>query len=89
MESSSQKDLQAYLKTLSGRQNLTIPEQTLLLSQKGFQDFENPPELRDVTKLQEMAQKVLAQPQNTTPISSGPQSGSQIPSVVGEGIGMV
>ncbi len=76
--------------SLKNKQNLSAAEATLLLSQSGFADVVNLPEMREVQKLQVVVQNTLDQPKNTVHVAPhNLQSGSQVPSVVGEGIGTI
>jgi hypothetical protein len=86
----SQNDLGEYFKKIKENKNSTFAEQTLLLSQSGFADFQDLPRSTDVIILQNLVQSQLpAVTNSSTTITVGPQSGNQIPSVVGEGVGMI
>lgn len=76
------QDVQSYFTSLKNKQNLSAAEATLLLSQSGFADMVNLPEMREVQKLQKEVQQTLVPQSNL-------QSGGQVPSTVGEGIGTV
>lgn len=84
---SSQEDMQAYFKKLEEKktknESLTIQEETFLLSQEGFKDFQSFAKPQDVAKL---AQKVST---DTSVLSTSQFTGDKMTSSVGEWIGQI